>query len=476
MREFITRLKDEGDLNPISVEVDWNLEMGAITRKAIDLRAPAPLFQKVKGYPEGYRVLGCPVGPTKPVLQGRIAIAMELPKNTPGLNLIEEFRKRTANPKKPNLVPTGPCKENILKGTEVDLFQFPSPQIHNGDGGRFMGTWHIVVTKDPDTAWTNWGIYRMMIHDRTSIGIGLTPHAQHGGKIYFEKYERRKKPMPVAIAIGTEPISTIVSAVSFPEGIDHADMAGGIRGEGVEVVKCETVDLEVPATSEIVLEGEVPPEARKGEGPFGEYLGHFAGSIRSRPYMEVKAITHRNSPILPMSNMGKPFDECAMVWSIGQSAVAVEVLRKAGIPVKGVYMPLSECMIISVRSMPNLVRRIDTALREAHCRAGGSHKILVDEDVDSTDWNDVMWSITTRLHPIKGIHSFEKRGANLLMPWLAPEDREQNQGAELYLDSTWPSDWPQEYREEHARVVDFEHGWPQEIQDRVNQRWKDYGY
>ena len=157
LRAFMTALEREGELHRIKAEVDWNLEMGAATRKSIELRGPALYFEKAKGYPAGYGVLGVPFGPTKPVIQGRVAIALGLPKTTPPLELIDVFRERTYHPIKPVLVDSGPCKEEILKGDDVDVLKFPVPKIHGMDGGRYVGTWDLVVTKDPDTGWVNWG-------------------------------------------------------------------------------------------------------------------------------------------------------------------------------------------------------------------------------------------------------------------------------------------------------------------------------
>jgi 4-hydroxy-3-polyprenylbenzoate decarboxylase len=352
----------------------------------------------------------------------------------------------------------------------------PAPWIHGYDGGRFIGTWHICVTKDPDTGWVNWGIYRMMVHDAKTVGILLEPGGQHGGEMYFRKYEPRQKPMPIAIAIGTDPISTIAAGVSFPEGVDHADMAGALNGGAVEMVKCETIDLEVPATSEIVIEGTIQPGARKQEGPFGEYLGYYASGGKLAPYIDVTCITYRNNPILTMTNMGKPWDESAALHTIGTSAMILKVCRDAGIPVKHAFQPVSDCLVVSARSVPNLIEKIEEAAQKAHCRATGSHILVVGDDVDVTDLSEVLWCLSTRLHPNHGVHSYTYRGANTLMPWLTPQDRETNSGSKIYLDCTFPADWPEDYAANHTRVVDFEHGWQEDVKAKVLRRWGEYGY
>ena len=260
LREYIAKLEEEGELRHIKTEVDWNLELGAISRRAIELRAPAPLFENIKGYPAGYRVLANLMSGTRPS-HGRLAIAMGLPKATPILKLIDEFAERVQSQVKPLIVKTGPCKEVIRLGDAVNVLDLPVPLIHGRDGGRYIGTWHIDINKDPDTGWVNWGMYRHMVHDEKTLGWRATPY-QHGPNIYYQKYESRGQPMPMAIAIGTDPLSSVAAATSFPAEITEAEAAGGLRGAPVELVKCETIALEVPATSEIVLEGMVYPGER----------------------------------------------------------------------------------------------------------------------------------------------------------------------------------------------------------------------
>src|SRR5207247_31475 len=161
------------------------------TRRCIDLRSAAPMFDTITGYPKGYRVLGIPLGPTKPIVQGRVAIALGMPKNTRPLDLIESYRERLEYSIKPIILNYGPCKEIILTGDDIDLFKLPAPRIHGMDGGRYIGTWDICITKDPTTGWVNWGTYRSMIHDSKHLSILLTPGDQHGGTMFFNKYEPR---------------------------------------------------------------------------------------------------------------------------------------------------------------------------------------------------------------------------------------------------------------------------------------------
>ena len=154
VREFITKLETEGQLQRIEEEVDWNLEAGAMVRWANERGLPAPFFQRIKGYPEGYSILGSPLGTHK-----RMAIAMDMDKNVSQREMIDEYLRRRRRPIKPILVSDGPCKENICVGDEVDLLKFPAPMVHESDGGRYIGTFHVTISKDLDSEWMNWSMY-----------------------------------------------------------------------------------------------------------------------------------------------------------------------------------------------------------------------------------------------------------------------------------------------------------------------------
>lgn len=470
LRQFLERLQSEGELHTIQAEVDWSLEIGAITRRAIELHLPAILFEKVKDYPSEYRVLGNLLTATKPVAQGRLALALELPIDTPPGALIENFRQRMQSRIKPRIVDSGPCKENVLMGEEVDLWQFPTPLMHGGDGGRYIGTWHITVTQDPDDGWVNWGIYRHMIHDRNTMSI-LSFLPQHGGT-HYAKYEARGEPMPIAVAIGTEPVCTIAADTQLPAGEDEADLAGGLRGEPVELVKCETNDLFVPATSEIVIEGFVRPEERKADGPFGEYAGYLGREPVHVPVIEVTCITHRNSPILTVSNMGKPWDEAGIISSVAVSAIVGLELEKKNIAYKAVYCPPPDFgVIISVK--PQYVGYAHTVASAVWGSKVGVHRpfiIVVEDDVEVTNLEDVYWCVVTRMNPERNIHVQHNSPGHSLFPFLSVEERTARRGSRVLFDATFPVD------SYSPVVLDFEHGWPVEIQQRVINRWSEYGF
>ena len=223
LRDYLDILEEYQELKRIDAEVDWNLEMGAITRRVYDLGAPAALFENVKGYPKGFRALGAPLGGSKHPGHGqfaRTALAMNMVPTSTAKEIMATYLARKEKLIPPIRVKNGPCKENIDIGDAVDVLKFPIPLIHGGDGGRYIGTWHTVITKDPESSWVNWGMYRLMVHDRNTLGC-LFPMQQHIGQMY-QKYEAMNKPMPVAVAIGGQPVIPLVSCVMLPPYVNEA--------------------------------------------------------------------------------------------------------------------------------------------------------------------------------------------------------------------------------------------------------------
>jgi len=479
LREFVGLLKKHGELQPVQEEVNWNLEMGAIIRHCYDIGGPAVLFEKVKDYPKGFRALGACLGPSRRPghsLYARLAMALGLAPDTPLHAVIDHYLARKEKPIKPTLVKSGPCKENILLGKDVDLLKFPAPLIHGGDGGRYIGTWHTVITKDPDSSWVNWGMYRLMIQDRNTLGC-LFPLQQHIGQMY-QKCEAQNLPLPAAVAIGAQPVVPIVSCVQLPPYVDEADIAGGLQGEPIPLVKCETLDLEVPATAEIVLEGEVLPHERRAEGPFGEYMGYEAGKSSPKPVFRVHAITYRNDPILPFSNMGMPIHESQTVTALIKSAEVYAELKKLGLPIKGVYYPpyaVGHMAVVSTETpFINFAKRVAHSIWATKPGLFTYYIVVVDADVDPTNMDEVLHAITTKCHPVNGIHRVNHiPGFPVLLPFLPPKERLLGDAAGVIFDCTWPKDWPPESIPVKATLENL---WPKEIREKILGNWEKYGF
>jgi 4-hydroxy-3-polyprenylbenzoate decarboxylase len=436
-------------------------------------RGPAPLFENVKDYP-GHRLAAVLLGPSAPALHARTALALGLDKTTSTLDLIEAIRHRLKQPQKPVRVRRNdaPCKEVICRGEEASLLRFPFPWIKEIDGGRYVGTWALIVAKDPQTGWVNWATYRCMMVDERRFAVLFMPRRQHGGAI-FKKYEDAGRPMPIALVIGAEPACHLAATTPIEYGVSEAEAAGALRGEGIPVVQCETSDLEVPATAEIVIEAELSPGERVDEGPFGEYTGHAAHRGKL-PVARVTCITHRVNPITTMANMGKPYDDYATPTYVLKPAVAKNRLEALGLPVRSVYHYVPDIAVVSIKPGPGVQRQIVSAFLSGS-RLMGTGVVFVDEDVDVTSVQDVWWAICSRMNPesyevIKGV------APNTLMPWLSPEQRETREATGWVMDATFPHAWPAEYRESHTRVADFDHGWSEAVKEKVHARWREYGY
>ncbi|MFH1123716.1 MAG: UbiD family decarboxylase, partial [Pseudomonadota bacterium] len=285
LRDYISTCEKEGQLKRIKAEVDWDLELSHIAKLNEERKGPALLFEKVKGY-------DWPVITSTCTTTERLALIMGMPMESTLVDLMREWVKRGENKIPPKEVKTGPCKENIMKGKDIDLFKFPVPKFFPRDGGRFFGTAHFVVTKDPETGWVNLGTYRLQLLDKDILGTQFI-RGKHAD-IMLKKYQAMKKPMPVAVVVGCDPLLFLMGAARLSAFDGEYDMAGSIRKEAIEVVKCETNDLMVPATAEIVVEGEVDADKTLPEGPFGEYTGYYSGvGTDERNFIKVHCVTYR---------------------------------------------------------------------------------------------------------------------------------------------------------------------------------------
>jgi len=399
LRELITRLEDMGELKRIRQEVDWRYEIGAWIRYSDDLKpkGPALLFEKIKGYPDGYRVFAGGCGSYR-----RLAIALEADPDISVQGLIDLFRNRLKNKIKPNLINFGPVKENILKGKDVDLFKFPTPWWNHRDGGRYIGCWHGVVTKDPSTGYVNVGTYRVQVQGRNLCTIGFLPGQHIGG--HFAQKEMSKEPLEAAVVIGADETVALAAASGVPLGVCEYEVAAGLRGEPISLVKCETVDLEVPANAEIVLEGKLYTdiEHRLPEGPYGEYLGYHGGGIRMRPVFEVTCIMHRHDPILRGSLGGKPITEWAISLSVDIAAHGLTLFEERGpAGVKAINnVPEAGGAIITIIQMsPFYVghsREVARSWLSSQVGTWSKVVVVVDDDIDPFDLGQVFWALGSR--------------------------------------------------------------------------------
>ncbi len=481
--EYIARLKTLGEIQEIDVEVDWNLEMGAIIRRCCELQAPAPLFNRIKGIEPGFRVLGAPAGLSRRNGLARVALSLGLPATTAVCDMIETLAAAHGKPPiPPRRIATSPCKEHKCLGADVNLARLPAPLIHEGDGGRYLNTWGTIIVRTPDGRWTNWSITRIMVTGRDTMAGGVIPR-QHLGMIYAQ-WKALGRAMPFALAMGTEPVIPFVAGMPLDDNVNEADFIGGYLGEPVDVVDCETVDLQVPATSEIVLEGTLSATETVWEGPMGEYSGYLSpkGGMPS-PVFQVSAMTFRDQPILPVVAAGEPVEENHTCWGLAVSAQILWELRQQHFPVASCFIPFQSAahwLVVTVKRSASAGGRGEELVHElarilSLSRAGSfvPKVLLMDEDIDPANLDELLWAFATRNHPERGQFLFHDQKLLPLVAFLTDDERKAGRGARVIYNCLPSADCPPDRL---PRRSSFRHLWPKEIQDKVTRNWKRYGF
>ncbi|MFH0914197.1 MAG: UbiD family decarboxylase [Chloroflexota bacterium] len=428
LREFIKKAEEIGECQRIE-GADWESDIGTLTELLSEQPDPKLLlFDNIKGYPPGFRVASNLFASHR-----RTAMCLGLPEEAKGVELVRAFRDKLRGgikPIPPVEVKKAPVKENILTGDQVDLFKFPVPKWHERDGGRYIGTGDIVITRDPDEGWVNFGTYRVQAVDKTTA-VPMIAGGHHGNMIR-KKYWERGRACPAVICCGQEPL--LYSASSWehvPWGVSEYDFTGGLRGSPVSVTKGVTTDLPIPATAELALEGELlPPEVdSRMEGPFGEWPGYYSAPETLRPAFRIKAILHRNDPII----QGNPASRFPAVWTLGRhfqkAAVLWDELDKHIPGVRGVRM-LEDAAMHSVVII-SLKQEYDGQAKQAAAIAVGCNAtalclrfvIVVDDDIDPFDTSQVLWALGTRCEPEDAIEVLRGCWTGETDPLLSPEKR-----------------------------------------------------
>lgn len=488
LREYLDALKKIGELQEINQEVDWDLEMSGITRRSMDLRAPAPLFNKIKGIPEGFRAMGAPGGLSRqPSYKfSRVTLALGLPADASPLEAIERLAAaRTKTLIEPNILPgkNHPCKENILIGDQVDLLQLPTPKIHLKDGGRYLQTFGMNIVKTPDGSWTNWSINRMMLVDSKRLAC-LIPPNQHLGIIHA-LWKEQGQPTPIAIAFGVEPGLPYVGGMPIPKDMDEAAYLGAYFGEPLDLVKAETVDIHVPATAEIIIEGHISHTDLAEEGPMDEYPGYVGESGSLKPVLHVSALTYRNNPILPFSVAGAPVDENHTGWGIPHSAEILYLLRNAGLPVAMCWMVLESAnhwMIVAVENdwhertnlkSQEIGKQIGDVLFNSKAGFGVAKVLLIEYDIDVTNPEEVVWAFASRAHPSHGEIYFQEEAQNILPVFLDANEKFSFKTTKVMHNCLLADRFPVDQRPKRS---DFHNSWPEELQEKILHNWQAYGF
>jgi UbiD family decarboxylase len=429
--------------------------------------SPAAIFDQVPGYDPGYRVLVNSFGASD-----RVALTLGLPLGLSKVELSEGWRQkiRGLKPIPPEEVGDGPVFENVRRGDEVDMTIFPAPRWHPLDGGRYIGTGSFDITRDPDDSWVNLGTYRVMVHDARRLGYYISP-GKHG-RLHRQKYFDRGQPCPVAMVFGSDPLLFLASCTEIPFGVSEYDWVGAIRGEPMQVTPGPVTGLPIPADAEIVVEGYASDQEMLTEGPFGEWTGYYASDSRKEPVLTVEALYYRNEPILVGSPPGQPPDEQSRYRAVLRSALLRDELEKVGIPdVVGAWQHevggSRLFTVVSIRQRyPGHSRQVLHVA--AQCRAGayaGRYTVVVDEDIDPSDLEEVMWALCTRSDPATSIDVIQRAWSTPLDPRIPPERKAARDftNSRALIDATRPWEW----REQFATV----NVPPRDVREAARQRW-----
>ena len=426
LREWLVKADLLGEVRTVR-GATWQEDIG-LAAEAI-LRAengPCVVFEDVPGCPKGFRLL------LNMFAGVRRNMTFGFPDYLTKWELSDSFRETYLKAQQPvphEIVETGPILENVLTGDKIDVTQFPAPIWHEQDGGRYIGTGTYSITRDPEENWLNAGAYRAMVHDKTSVGILMVPG--HHAAIHFEKYSKRNEPMPVVMVLGGDPLAFFYGGLEAPYGVFELDIVGGLRGRPVKMVNGKITGLPIPAGAEIALEGYVTPDKRLVEGPFGEWTGHYAGGAKPCTVLDVKAIYHRNDPILlGVPPMGGGPDEMARYRAVMRSATIKQNLTNAGVPgVEQVW-----CHEIGGARMfhgiaikqkyPGHVTQVGHVAAQCGASAYASkYVVVVDDDVDVTNLDHLLWAMITRTDPKESIQFIENSWDSPSDPRLPPDKR-----------------------------------------------------
>ncbi|MEM4303193.1 MAG: UbiD family decarboxylase [Candidatus Caldarchaeum sp.] len=409
MREYLTALQKKRDLVEIDKEVSTDFEIAAYIRKSSDVNGPAFLFKNIKNH-AGWRFaagLYCTMS--------KIATALECEPR----EIMRKYREAVANPIAPRVVSSAEFKHKVLKMDEVNLYSLPICRHSEKDSGKFI-TSAVAFAKDPETHVLQLGIHRHELKGKNTLGL-WAPGEKRVGRAFL-KAEDRGEPLEVALVIGNDPAVDLASQAKIPHYFSKIDVAGGLRGKPVELAKCETIDVEVPATSEVVLECETVPGYREREGPFGELTGTYSGG-KEAPILKVKAICMRENPIFTTFLTGMPKTDNHYMAMPAMMEVVYRYASTACPEVKAVNLTGNGyyTALISIK------KRMEGEPYNVMAAVLGSiyqtkYCYVFDDDIDVFNPDDVEWAFQTRFQPAKDLHLFPLMVGAPLDP-SAPLDR-----------------------------------------------------
>jgi 4-hydroxy-3-polyprenylbenzoate decarboxylase len=454
LRDFIARLEQQGELKRISAEVSPVLEMTEICDRVLKAQGPALLFERPKGFsmPVLANLFGTPrrvaLGMGEESVEsltevGKLLAYLKEPEPPSGLKDAWDklpVLKQVLN-MSPKIVGSAPCQDIVLEGADVDLGKLPIQKCWPGDAGPLI-TWGLTVTRGPTKTRQNLGIYRQQVIAPNKVIMRWLAH--RGGALDFRDHcaANPGQPFPVAVALGADPATILAAVTPVPDSLSEYQFAGLLRGSKTELVKCISSDLQVPASSEIVLEGSIHPGEDALEGPFGDHTGYYNERERF-PVFTIERMTMRRDPLYHSTYTGKPPDEPS-VLGLALNEVFVPLLTKQFPEIVDFYLPPEGCSyriaVVSMRKQyaghaKRVMFGIWSYLRQFMYT---KFIIVVDDDINVRDWKEVIWAVTTRVDPARDVLIAE----NTPIDYLDFASPVSGLGSKMGVDATnkWPGE------------------------------------
>lgn len=481
LRDFIANLEQRGELKRISVEVDPVLEMTEICDRVLRAGGPAILFENPKGseVPVLANLFGTPDRVAMGMGEASVAALRDVGKllaflkePEPPKGMKDAWQKlpiyKQVMNMAPKVVKKAVCQEVVLQGDDIDLSQYPIQLCWPEDAAPLI-TWGLVVTKGPHKSRQNMGIYRQQVLSKNRVIMRWLSH--RGGALDFKEWQQTHpgEPFPISVVLGCDPATILAAVTPIPDSLSEYAFAGLLRGSKTELVKCQTNDLQVPASAEIVLEGYLHPDDMADEGPYGDHTGYY-NEVDSFPVFTLERITQRRDPIYHSTYTGRPPDEPA-VLGVALNEVFVPILQKQFPEIVDFYLPPEGCSYrVAVVSMKKqyaghakrVMMGIWSFLRQFMYT---KFVIVTDEDVDVRNWEDVIWAMTTRMDPSRDTVLID----NTPIDYLDFASPVSGLGSKMGMDAT--NKMPGETNREWGEPIEMD----DEVKQRVDALWDELG-
>lgn len=467
LRQFIEAVQNMGELHTVK-GVDWDVELGEITDVLLHhLNTPMVVFDEIKGYPRGFRVLVNFAGSYRRLA---LFVGMGLDEVETGVGLVRNWRRMRHQQKllPPERLNGSPVQDIIREGKDVNLFELPVPKWHACDGGRYLGTGSMTITRDPETGIVNLGTYRHQAVDEKTLGCLFNELGRHAF-VHARKYHKKGESCPVAVVAGADPALFVFSSMHVAEDISEYDCAGGLRGEPIPVFVSDLTGLPLPVSAEVIVEGEMRPDDRVKEGPFGEFTGYYGAPSELRPAIRVQRVMFRRDPILLGYPPCRPPSNNTLLHSFQTSATVWDALEAAGVPeVKGVWCHESGAArffnVVAIKQLfPGHARQ--AGLIASQCREAvrmGRYVVVTDEDIDIGNLNEVVWAMSTRSDPNRSIEIIDRTLGGDLNPAAPPGEIYTSRAI---IDACKPFEWKERFPltvgVDSERAREIKRNWPE---------------